>query len=112
MSYRASGFRAWVWQRVSSVVLAICVLFILGFWYAGGAADYQSWRAIFSQSPITVLVGLFFGALLAHTWVGVRDIILDYVALPGLRYVFLACLALWLLSLGLWVLFILSRVFV
>ncbi|CAK0759748.1 Succinate dehydrogenase hydrophobic membrane anchor subunit [Gammaproteobacteria bacterium] len=112
MSYRASGLRAWVWQRVSAVVLTLFVLLVCGYWLTGGPADYQGWHNLLAQPAVAVMVGLSFGALLAHIWVGVRDVILDYLSPPWLRHILLALLALWLFALGLWVLLILARVFV
>lgn len=111
MSHRASGLRAWIWQRVSAAVLALGTLGALGYWLAGGAPDYAGWRAALANPPVTVAVAVWFGALLAHAWVGVRDVILDYVAIPLPRYLALAALAVGLLALGVWMLLILARVF-
>lgn len=101
-----SGLRAWIWQRLSAVVLAAGIL-AGALW--NGWDDYQSWRTLVSQPWGAALLGLLSGALLAHSWVGMRDIILDYVAPRGLRYTLLAALALWLIFLGCWVLIILTR---
>jgi len=111
MSYRASGLRAWVWQRVSAVVLALFTLLVIGYFLSGGPSSYQDWHNLLAQAPVTVMIGLSFGALLAHIWVGVRDIIIDYISRPWLRYILLSLLALWLFSLGLWVLLLLARIF-
>ncbi|CAK0738416.1 succinate dehydrogenase / fumarate reductase, membrane anchor subunit [Gammaproteobacteria bacterium] len=110
MSYRASGLRAWIWQRISAVVLALSTLLALSYFLTGGPTNYQNWRNLLAQVPVTVMIGLSFGALLAHIWVGVRDIIIDYISPPGLRYVLLSLLALWLFALGLWVLLLLARI--
>lgn len=112
MSYRASGLRAWIWQRVSAVILAVFIVLILGNWLRGGPTDYHDWNNTIAQTPITLIIGLSFGALLAHAWVGVRDIFIDYISHSGLRHTLLSLLALWLLTLGLWVFLILARVFV
>jgi len=106
MSYQASGLRAFLWQRISAVVIAIGTLIILG-WLASG--NYPTGRELIAQPLGAALFGLFWGAVLAHSWVGMRDIILDYVARRGVRYALLAGLALWLLFLGLWVFIILAR---
>lgn len=101
-----SGLRAWILQRLSAVVLTAGILAV-ALW--DGLDDYQSWRTLVMQPWGAALLGLLGGALLAHSWVGMRDIILDYVAPRSIRYALLAALALWLIFLGSWVLIILTR---
>jgi succinate dehydrogenase, hydrophobic membrane anchor protein len=57
-----------------------------------------------------VAFGLFALALLLHAWIGVRDVILDYVKPPALRLALLAAVALFLLANGLWLAGILMEV--
>lgn len=49
----------------------------------------------------------FFAALLAHAWIGVRDVILDYVHPVAIRFFALAVLALGLTGAGFWVIHVL-----
>lgn len=51
----------------------------------------------------------FFAALLSHMWVGLRDVLLDYVKLAGLRHLLLGMVAAGLLATAVWVLLILVR---
>jgi succinate dehydrogenase / fumarate reductase membrane anchor subunit len=44
----------------------------------------------------------FLGALLLHAWVGVRDVILDYVHPVGLRVAALAVLGSGLMAMAVW----------
>ena len=46
----------------------------------------------------------------SHAWVGIRDVILDYVRRPLLRLTLLALLWAWLLALAVWLLRILIGV--
>ncbi len=98
------GLRPWLLQRVTAVYLA-------GFsGYVGGRlalvppetlADWSAWV----RGPVmSVATALFFGALLLHAWVGVRDVVLDYVRQAGVRLGVLALLALALAAQGLWAL--------
>lgn len=97
-----SGQRAFVVQRLSALVL----LAFLG----GGAlrlalgppASLEQWQAWVAQPLGAAAVLLFALAVLAHAWVGIRDVVLDYIhPLPlrltvlGLAAVGLALLAAW-----------------
>ncbi len=79
------GLRDWLLQRLTAVVM---VLYTLGFaacLLVGPPATYADWRMLFA-GPFVRLATLFFvAALLYHAWVGMRDIVMDYVKPTGLR---------------------------
>ncbi len=77
--YVLHGLRPWLIQRVSAVYLALFVVYIVLTFAATGGVDYQHWRDWLFHPFNIVAVGLFVIALLLHAWVGMRDIILDYV---------------------------------
>jgi succinate dehydrogenase / fumarate reductase membrane anchor subunit len=56
-----------------------------------------------------VAVLLFFVALLLHGWIGLRDVVIDYVHPLGLRMAVLGAVALGQIALGLWVAVIFAR---
>jgi succinate dehydrogenase / fumarate reductase membrane anchor subunit len=97
-----TGLRAWTVQRASA-------LFMLGFlsWLAGALLvsppdGYEQWRAMVARPAASAGFAVFFAALLAHAWVGVRDVVLDYVHSPPARAVVLALVAAALFTLGAW----------
>jgi succinate dehydrogenase / fumarate reductase membrane anchor subunit len=73
-----------------------------------GRWTYDEWREWILTPAMTVNVLLFFIALLIHAWVGLRDVILDYVHSSGLRIALLALVAASGIATGLWVLLILT----
>jgi succinate dehydrogenase / fumarate reductase membrane anchor subunit len=73
---------------------------------------YAQWRDWVAEPGVSFAFLVFFGALLVHMWVGLRDVVLDYGATAGLRRALLAALALGLLGLGSWLLWILQRLHV
>ncbi len=103
MSRRASGFRAWVFQRISAVYLGLYTLLLCGFFLFYPPTSYQEWiETVASPSfNISLLFCVFF--LLFHAWVGTRDIIIDYVHPLMIRVVALTILALGLIGSGLWI---------
>jgi succinate dehydrogenase / fumarate reductase membrane anchor subunit len=97
-----SGQRAFVAQRLSALVL-LAVLAAAGVRLAFGApvtlAQWQAWAAQPLAASMLLLVA---AALFAHAWVGVRDVVLDYVRplplrlfLLGMIMAALALLAAW-----------------
>jgi len=110
MTFRAQGMRAWLLQRLSSVYMAIFIVTVLIWFLVSDAISYSAWRDILGQPVVAVAVVLFFCSLLIHAWVGMRDVLIDYVPIMSLRLVILLGIAVLLLAMGIWVAFILISV--
>jgi succinate dehydrogenase / fumarate reductase membrane anchor subunit len=105
-----SGLRAWLIQRLSAVYMGVYLLLFLIHMLIDAPADYQDWRVSLADPWVALAMLLFFAALFMHVWVGIRDVILDYVRWPGLRLLLLSLTGLALLACGLWVVEILFAV--
>lgn len=103
MSRQASGLKAWVLQRVTAVYVALFVLYAIFHFASSPPADFEAWRQWMAAPVASIAVLLFFLALLLHAWVGMRDVLIDYVPLLPLRVVLLALFAVGLVAAGLWV---------
>lgn len=104
MSRRAHGLRAWLLQRLTAVYLGLFLVFVtLRFWFHP-IPDYPAWHDWLADPLINLATGLFVLSLLIHAWVGVRDVVMDYVRHTGLRVALLALIVLTLAGTGLWVL--------
>lgn len=79
------GTSDWLLQRLSAVVMALYTLFVIGCIVTGHPASYADFRATFGGGFVRVFTMLFFAALLYHAWVGMRDILMDYVKATGMR---------------------------
>lgn len=102
MTWRAAGFRAWLWQRATAVYMAVFIAF---FAIAAGMKQpdtYAEWKAWIGDGRMATALGLFFAALLLHSWVGVRDVLIDYVRPLPLRLGLLGLVALGLFAVGSW----------
>lgn len=104
MSWRASGLRAWLLQRVSAVYLAAYFIYVAAVVVVAPPQNHLQFQSWMSSLPMALATSLFFLALLAHAWVGMRDVLIDYVKPFSLRLILLTLLAASLLSLGLWAL--------
>lgn len=104
MSRKASGLRAWILQRLSAIYLALFLLYAGLRWLPAPPASYQVWRAWVADPWVGIAILLFFLSLLLHAWIGIRDVLIDYVHPFGVRLTLLTLTGVGLLGCGLWVL--------
>ena len=98
----ATGLRAWVVQRISAIYLAIFLVYAIAVLLLAPPAGYAEWHAWLGAPAMGVATQLFFVALLLHVWVGLRDILIDYVPVTALRVALLSAVGLGLVACGLW----------
>ncbi|MHB8916202.1 MAG: succinate dehydrogenase, hydrophobic membrane anchor protein [Thiobacillus sp.] len=80
-----SGTGTWLLQRATSVVMALAVPLLVWQIVAALPLDYATWRALFAPLWMRLVVLIFTVALSLHAWVGMRDILMDYVHHTGVR---------------------------
>lgn len=102
MSRRASGLKAWAIQRATAVYLTFFFTVLLGKFGLNPPSSYLDWRLWVADPVVGIAFMVFFAALLFHTWVGVRDVLMDYVKPIAVRAALLTLVALCLLACGLW----------
>ena len=79
------GTRDWLAQRITALIMAVYTLLALVVFAARAPFTYESWKALFAQGWMRIATLLFAASLAWHAWVGVRDILMDYVKHDGLR---------------------------
>jgi succinate dehydrogenase / fumarate reductase membrane anchor subunit len=97
-----SGQRAFVVQRLSALVLLAFVAAAALRLALGSPVTLAEWQAWAAQPLAAATLALLAAALFAHAWVGIRDVLLDYVKPLSLRLSLLAAAALALLLLAGW----------
>jgi len=102
-----TGLPAWLVQRVSAVYMLLFIVFILAHFIVDPPLSYAAWHGWVMSSSVSMATAVFFAALLAHAWVGVRDVIMDYVHPVAFRVWALALLGIGLTAMGVWVMRIL-----
>jgi succinate dehydrogenase / fumarate reductase membrane anchor subunit len=101
--YVLEGLRPWVIQRVSAVYIVLFIVYAASCYFTADAIAYESWKNWLYNPFNTTVVGIFVIALLFHAWIGMRDVVLDYVHNIMLRIFILAILIGVLIGSGLWV---------
>ncbi len=79
------GTGTWLLQRASAVVMAVLLPLIVGYLLSQGAGDYAAWRALFAPLPMKLAVLLCVAAMLLHAWLGLKEILIDYVHVTAIR---------------------------
>ena len=103
MRRAVTGLRAWLVQRISAVYMLLFILFLLLHLLVDPPHDYLAWRDWIRSPGVSIAAFVFFAALLMHAWVGVRDVLMDYVHPLALRVSALALLGFSLTAIAAWV---------
>ncbi len=104
MSQHTHGLRTWLLQRLSAVYLAVYLVYVIAAAMHHGNYSYEEWHAWLVHPVMSIATAGFILAMLAHGWVGMRDVILDYIHVLGVRLLLLTLTGLMLVTCGLWAL--------
>lgn len=73
------GLRDWLVQRVTAVVMAFYAVVVVVMLLLQPSFGYDTWAGLFSGNLMRTFSMLFLLSLFYHAWIGVRDIVMDYV---------------------------------
>ena len=79
------GWRDWLVQRITAVVMTVYTVYVLALLLWHGGLDATAWQSTFSGGFFRLATFLFMVSLLWHAWVGVRNILMDYVKPTAFR---------------------------
>lgn len=82
---KSHGFGDWAWQRLTAGTMAVYSVVTLVYWLIATPSGFEGWKAWCSPVPFRLLSLLFFWALMYHAWLGLREIMMDYVHNQGVR---------------------------
>lgn len=102
MSRKASGLKAWAIQRGTAIYIALFFIYLLFKLAFATPVDFSAWQAWIGGPVMSVMALVFIVALLIHAWIGIRDVVIDYIWHTGARVGVLALVALLLVGSGLW----------
>ncbi|NML46827.1 succinate dehydrogenase, hydrophobic membrane anchor protein [Ramlibacter sp. G-1-2-2] len=105
------GTRDWLAQRVTAALMAVFTLVVLlQVIFSRGPIGYEKWAGIFASQPMKMLTFATILGLAYHAWVGMRDVLMDYVKPVGARLVLQFLVIVWLLGCMGWAIQVLWRV--
>jgi succinate dehydrogenase / fumarate reductase membrane anchor subunit len=79
------GMRDWLAQRITAAIMVVYSLIAVVVLAQFPPVRYAGWKHLFEQGWMRVATLLFAVSLAWHAWVGVRDILMDYIKPDGLR---------------------------
>ncbi|MBP2170379.1 succinate dehydrogenase membrane anchor subunit [Erwiniaceae bacterium BAC15a-03b] len=80
-----NGIHDWLLLRAAAMVITLYVLYILGFLVVSDTLTYDIWRGFFASSFTKVFTLLTLLSILVHGWIGMWQVLTDYVKPVGLR---------------------------
>ncbi|MDV6347154.1 succinate dehydrogenase, hydrophobic membrane anchor protein [Nitrosomonas sp. Is35] len=79
------GLKDWLAQRVTAVLMVIYLIVLTAVLLVAAPQDYAAWKAVFSHEGLRIATLVFFICLFWHAWVGMRNILMDYVHATAIR---------------------------
>ena len=79
------GWQDWLAQRVTAVIMALFSVVIIGFFMVKGSVNYADWKDLFGSPVFRILALLFFLSVFYQAWIGIKDVLMDYIKPAGLR---------------------------
>jgi len=73
------GLRDWLIQRITAAVMIVYTVVLAGYLLMQPVLDYNSWTLFFSSNVVRTFSLLFLLSVFYHAWIGVRDVVMDYV---------------------------------
>lgn len=101
-SLTGNGLKDWLIQRITSVYLALYVLFFLPYFFWYSPFTYMGWHQLFMRLGVRIASTIMLLSLLLHGWVGLWTITTDYLKCNVLRLGTQVVILLVLLSLLIW----------
>lgn len=96
------GWKDWLAQRVTAVIMLLFSIVIIGFFAIHGSVDYAHWKALFRSPLFRILALLFLLSVYYHAWIGIKDVLMDYIKSAGLRVTLYIAVLLFLLACSIW----------
>ena len=97
------GLRDWIAQRVTGLLMALFTLVVLAqLIFFKGPIGYEKWAGIFAAQWMKFLTFSVIVALIYHVWVGIRDVLMDYVKPVGIRLALQVFAIVWLVGCAGW----------
>ena len=92
LTHKYPGMRLWLSQRLTALLMAIYIVALVilllvmqPFGHATWQENYTAWYALVSLVWFRLATLVFFMCLLMHAWLGVTDVLKDYVFNKAVR---------------------------
>ncbi|WP_440874053.1 succinate dehydrogenase, hydrophobic membrane anchor protein [Thalassotalea sp. PLHSN55] len=74
-----SGVHDFILIRASALILALYTFLILGFFLVTSEVTYDVWQGFMACLPVKIFTVLALFSLVIHAWIGVWQVLSDYI---------------------------------
>ena len=95
------GINAWLQQRLTAVIMLFSMFVFFIFIVLANdviGPQFITWRQFFNFVFVKIIAQITVLAVVIHAWVGMRDVVMDYIKCYSARISLYTMLALWLLG--------------
>lgn len=82
-----NGIHDWLLLRASAILITLYIVYILGFILMTDTLTYDIWRGFFASSFTKVFTLLTLLSILVHGWIGMWQVLTDYVKSLSVRLI-------------------------
>jgi len=79
------GAKDWLVQRVTAILMAIYLVVLVGILFVAAPQDHAEWKGLFESQWLRIATFVFFICVFWHAWIGVRNVLMDYIHAMSLR---------------------------
>lgn len=73
------GLRDWLGQRITAILMTVYIGIFAIFILNNTPVSFQAWQDFMRHPWLRMLSFLFFLSMAFHAWIGMRDVLMDYV---------------------------------
>lgn len=80
-----NGVHDYLLVRASAIVLTLYIIYMIGFFSVSGELTYEIWSGFFASAFTKVFTLLALFSVLIHAWIGMWQVLTDYVKPVAIR---------------------------
>lgn len=80
-----NGVHDYLLVRASAIVLTLYIIYMIGFFAISGELTYEVWSGFFASAFTKVFTLLALISILIHAWIGMWQVLTDYVKPVAIR---------------------------
>ncbi|BCU56414.1 MULTISPECIES: succinate dehydrogenase membrane anchor subunit [Enterobacter] len=84
-AFGRNGVHDFILVRATALVLTLYIIYMVGFFAISGEITWEVWTGFFSSAFTKVFTLLALFSTLVHAWIGMWQVLTDYVKSTGLR---------------------------
>lgn len=93
------GIGAWLQQRITAVIMLIAIFVVFAFLVLANDlidSNFITWQQFFSFTFVKIFMQIVMIAVMIHAWIGMRDVVMDYVKSYSARITMFTMIIVWL----------------